>query len=177
MNNTRKLGMQWFLASLIGVLCLSCPHVIAETQSKDPSTPPSESPFLPWTTDFDKARAVAKADGLPIYLYFTGSSWCIWCKKMDRELHNQDAFRQKTVGKFHFVKIDLPAGSQPSESIKALLDMYKIQGVPTVVILSPEGKELARFRYQQMSPDEYADAVIHAAALAKAAQTSEEKGP
>ena len=84
---------------------------------------------------------------------------------MDRELHNQDAFRQKTVGKFLFVKIDLPAGAQPTEKIKALLDTYHIQGVPTVVILSSDGQELARFRYQQMPPDEYADAVLEAAKL------------
>jgi protein disulfide-isomerase len=127
--------------------------------------PPSESPLLPWTSDFDKALTTAKVEGLPLYVYFTGSSWCIWCKKMDRELHNQDAFRQKTVGKFLFVKIDLPAGTQPAEKIQALLDTYHIQGVPTVIIISPDGQELARFRYQQMTPDQYADTVLEATAL------------
>jgi thiol:disulfide interchange protein len=84
---------------------------------------------------------------------------------MDREIHNQDAFRQKTVGKFLFVKIDLPAGTQPNEKIKTLLDTYHIQGVPTVIILSPDGQELSRFRYQQMTPDQYADVVLEAAEL------------
>jgi thiol:disulfide interchange protein len=84
---------------------------------------------------------------------------------MDREIHNQDAFRQKTVGKFLFVKIDLPAGTQPNEKIKTLLDTYHIQGVPTVIILSPDGQELSRFRYQQMTPDQYAYVVLEAAEL------------
>ena len=84
---------------------------------------------------------------------------------MDREIHNQDAFRQKTVGKFLFVKIDLPAGSQPSEKIKTLLDAYHVQGVPSVIILSSDGQELARFRYQQMNPDHYADLVLEASKL------------
>jgi protein disulfide-isomerase len=134
--------------------------------------PPSESPLLPWTTDFDTAMDTAKADRLPLYLYFTGSTWCIWCKKMDREIHNQDAFRQKTVGKFHFVKIDLPAGAQPNEKVKNLVDSYHIQGVPTVIILSPDGKELSRFRYQPISPDKYAEAVLEAATLSS---TTEKK--
>ena len=79
---------------------------------------------------------------------------------MDREIHNQDAFRQKTVGKMLFVKIDLPAGAQPNEKTKSLLETYKVQGVPTVLILSPTGEELGRFRYQSMSPEAYAEAVL-----------------
>lgn len=158
--------MRWLLTLLIGALWPFSPCSALDSPNKDAATPPSESPLLPWTTDLDKAVALSNTDGMPIYLYFTGSAWCIWCKKMDRELHNQDAFRQKTVGKFHFVKIDLPAGSQPSEKVKALLDTYHVQGVPTVIILSPDGEELARFRYQQMSPDQYADLVIEATTLA-----------
>ena len=158
-------SMRWFLVLLIWSFGMCAPSLRAADPIKDSGMPPSESPLLPWTNDFDKAIATAKSDRLPIYLYFTGSSWCIWCKKMDREIHNQDAFRQKTVGKLHFVKIDLPAGTQPPEKIKSLLDTYHIQGVPTVVILSPDGQELARFRYQQISPDQYADAVLEATTL------------
>lgn len=157
--------MRWLLASLIGSLWLCLPCIAVDLPSKDSGASPSESPLLPWTTDIDKAFALSKTDNMPIYLYFTGSSWCIWCKKMDRELHNQDAFRQKTVGKLLFVKIDLPAGAQPSERAKSLLDTYHIQGVPTVLILSPDGDELARFRYQQMTPDQYADMVLEAMTL------------
>ena len=135
----------------------------AESVQRDGSLPTSESPLLPWTTDFDKALASAKADSISLYVYFTGSSWCIWCKKMDREIHNQDAFRQKTVGKLLFVKIDLPAGTQPSEKVRNLLEKYKVNGVPTVVILSPAGDELGKFRYQQMPPEDYAEAVLKVA--------------
>ena len=134
-----------------------------EAASQQEALQPSESPLLPWTTDFDKALAAAKADSVPLYVYFTGSSWCIWCKKMDREIHNQDAFRQKTVGKMLFVKVDLPAGSQPNARTKALLESYKVQGVPTVLILSSSGEELGRFRYQQISPEVYADEVLKVA--------------
>ncbi len=156
-----------FLSLLVGLVWLCSLHAATDTiLTKEGGASPSESPLLPWTTDFDTAMNMAKSERLPIYLYFTGSTWCIWCKKMDREIHNQDAFRQKTVGKFLFVKIDLPAGSQPSEQTKALLNTYHIQGVPSVIILSSEGKELARFRYQQMSPDHYADLVLEASKLA-----------
>lgn len=151
------------LAVAIGALLSLNTTVSAETPTKEPGPTSSESPLLPWTTDFDKALEVAKTDSLPLYVYFTGSSWCIWCKKMDREIHNQDSFRQKTVGRFLFVKVDLPAGTAPSEKTKKLIDTYKIHGVPTVLVLSPSGEELARFRYQHISPEQYADVIIEAA--------------
>jgi protein disulfide-isomerase len=147
----------------------------AENIQRDSSLPTSESPLLPWTTDFDKALATAKVDSIPLYVYFTGSSWCIWCKKMDREIHNQDAFRQKTVGKLLFVKIDLPAGTQPSEKVKNLLEKYKVNGVPTIVILSPSGDELGRFRYQQMPPEDYAEAVMKVARSQPAFPSTQDK--
>ena len=94
---------------------------------------------------------------------------------MDREIHNQDAFRQKTVGKLLFVKIDLPAGTQPSEKVKNLLEKYKVNGVPTIVILSPSGDELGRFRYQQMPPEDYAEAVMKVARSQPASPSTQDK--
>jgi hypothetical protein len=82
---------------------------------------------------------------------------------MDQEIHNADAFRQKTVGKCLFVRVELPAGGQPSEEVKQLLEKYHISGVPTAVLLSPDGNEITRFRYQQITPEEYANLVLNAA--------------
>lgn len=137
----------------LGSLLLS-----AQPDTQQPTADQS-SLLLPWTTDYEQAMNVAKTSSLPVYLYFTGSTWCIWCKKMEDEIHNQDAFRQKMVGKFIFVKIDLPVGGQSSETTKKLLQQYNIQGVPSIIILSPQGTELGRFRYQRISPDQYADLV------------------
>jgi thiol:disulfide interchange protein len=37
---------------------------------------------------------------------------------------------------------------------------YNVIGVPTVLILSPEGQEIARFRYQKIAPEVFADLVL-----------------
>lgn len=126
----------------------------------DHSTSTIQTPLLPWTTDFNQALNMAKAESLPIYLYFTGSTWCIWCKKLEKEIHEQDNFRQKVVGKFIFVKIDLPAGMQADEKTKELMQKYAVLGVPTIIIVSPEGQEIARFRYQKIAPEAFADQVL-----------------
>jgi protein disulfide-isomerase len=154
---------------LLCIMIISALGIMSGVRAELPqkATPPSEAPLLPWTTDYAQALASAKTQSMPIYLFFTGSTWCIWCKKMEKEFHNQDAFRQKVVGKFLFVKIDLPAGSPPSDATKELLEKYKIKGVPTVVIISPEGSELARFSYQQALPEQYAEIVLEAAYTTK----------
>lgn len=153
-----------FLSILLLTTCCTVYSLYSTEQpQKETAHSPSESPLLPWTTDFQQALKLAKSQSRPIYLYFSGSTWCIWCKKMEKELHNHDDFRQKMVGKFLFVHVDLPAGSKPNEETQALLETYHVRGVPTVLILSPEGEEVARFRYRQIPPEEYADTVIEAA--------------
>jgi len=147
--------MYRFLFALAAICTLG--HAPAFAQD---STPSSESPLLPWTTDFDQALELAKAQSRPLYVYFSGHNWCIWCKRMDKEIHNQDSFRQKMVGKFIFVRVDLPAGSPPTDKVKELLSSYHVKGVPTVLVISPDGNELSRFRYRQISPEAYADVVI-----------------
>ena len=82
---------------------------------------------------------------------------------MDREIHNSDEFRQKTVGKCLFVRVELPAGGQPTDEVKQLLENYHISSVPTAVLLSPNGEEITRFRYQQIAPSDYADLLLNAA--------------
>lgn len=146
------------------LLALSLTSTVSAETIPESTTTLAQSPLLPWTTDYEQALVTAKTESLPIYLFFTGSTWCIWCKKMEKELHEQDAFRQRVVGKFLFVKIDLPAGAQPSEKVKNLMATYNIRGVPTVVILSPDGAEVARFRYQKITPEAYGDLVQKAIA-------------
>ena len=38
-----------------------------------------------WTMDYDAAVKLAGEKKLPLMLNFTGSDWCGWCKKLDRE--------------------------------------------------------------------------------------------
>src|SRR5690349_8751855 len=33
-----------------------------------------------WTTDYKAALAQAKAQNRHVFLFFTGSDWCSWCK-------------------------------------------------------------------------------------------------
>ncbi len=47
-----------------------------------------------WQTDYSKAVQQAKSESKPILLFFTGSDWCGWCKKLDNEVFKSPEFRQ-----------------------------------------------------------------------------------
>ena len=41
---------------------------------------------LTWHTDMEKAIAIATKENKKMLLFFTGSDWCGWCKKLQNEV-------------------------------------------------------------------------------------------
>ncbi|MBP5627924.1 thioredoxin family protein, partial [bacterium] len=62
-----------------------------------------------WTVNFEFAKKIAKEKDLNLLLLFTGSDWCVWCKKLNEEVFSQEAFQQEVVKMFVPVKFDFPS--------------------------------------------------------------------
>ncbi|HEY0944601.1 MAG TPA: thioredoxin family protein [Opitutaceae bacterium] len=109
-----------------------------------------------WTTNYQSALTVAKAENRKVFLFFTGSDWCGWCKKLDGEVLTKPEFKAYAGEKLILVKLDFPRQIPQSAQLKAqnrgLSQQYKIEGFPTVVVLSAEGKEVGRLGYQPGGP-------------------------
>ncbi len=112
-----------------------------------------------WFTDFEAAKAKAKAEQKPLLLDFTGSDWCGWCIKLDKEVFSQDAFKAYAEESLVLVEIDFPRKNDQTDETKAqnnaLKDKYKIRGFPTIVILSPEGELIEKTGYQPGGAEAY----------------------
>lgn len=84
-------------------------------------------------------------------VYFTGSDWCTWCKKMDQEIFNTTEFADKAGKNFVFVELDFPMSpqvSQPNRDANALLkSKYHVEGFPTVILIDGNEKEIGRLGY------------------------------
>lgn len=99
-----------------------------------------------WMTDIDAALAKAKESKKSVMVEFTGSDWCPPCIMMGKEVFSKKEFVEKASKKFILVKIDIPnKDPKLKEQNSKVLEKYKVQGVPTVVLLNPEGKEFDRF--------------------------------
>jgi protein disulfide-isomerase len=69
-----------------------------------------------WLTDFDAAKATAKAEGKPVLLDFTGSDWCVWCIRLDKEVFTREAFVAYADASLVLVELDFPQRKeQPKE--------------------------------------------------------------
>jgi protein disulfide-isomerase len=103
-------------------------------------------------TDFEAAKKEAATKKLPILVNFSGSDWCGWCIKLDREVLSQEAFQKYAEGNLVLFVADFPRRKPlPEATVKqneALMMKYSVKGFPTVLLLDAEGKVLAETGYQ-----------------------------
>ena len=103
---------------------------------------------LTWRTDFAEASKQAAQEHKYILLDFTGSDWCPWCIKMDKEVFDQSQFSDFAGKKLILVKVDFPrkAAQSPAEKSQneELAKKYAIEGFPTYILLDSSGKEVRR---------------------------------
>lgn len=118
-----------------------------------------------WTDDFDKAVEKAKAEKKNVLLDFTGSDWCGYCIKLDKEVFDTAKFKAWAQKNVVLVQVDFPNKVKLSEKVvkqnAALKSKYPARGYPTIVVIDPEGKALlTKVGYQPGSgPDAYLEAL------------------
>lgn len=113
-------------------------------------------PALEWLSEYRAAVERATSAKRPVFLFFTGSNWCTWCKKLEAEILETTLFRNYAAKKLVLLKLDFPRGVQQPEWMisqnQALSKKYRITGYPTIVMLSPTGKFLANLGYAPGGP-------------------------
>jgi thioredoxin-related protein len=107
-----------------------------------------EAADLTWQTDLPKALAQAKAEKKLVLLDFTGSDWCVWCKKLDNDTFAKPQFATYAQTNLVLVEVDFPNNKPQSDDLKAanaaLAKKYVVEGYPTLVALKPNGAAIWR---------------------------------
>ena len=102
-----------------------------------------------WLHDYNKAQEEAKANHKLLFLNFTGSDWCGWCIKFDKDVLSQPQFKNYAHDNLVLVELDFPRRkSQPTEEKKQnvqLAQQYEVLGFPTVVVLNSNGQKVWQF--------------------------------
>lgn len=109
---------------------------------------PAETGAVPgeWTMDFDAARKVAAEQKIPIFINFTGSDWCTWCKHMEKEVFSKKEWMDYAKNSLMLVWIDFPKNKNlvPEKYRKRnqlLSKTFEIKGYPAYVILDDNGQD------------------------------------
>jgi thiol:disulfide interchange protein len=99
-----------------------------------------------WSTDLDKAFEKAKAEKKSVLVEFTGSDWCPPCIAMRKNVFSKKDFVTEASKKYILVELDFPKGDKAvAEKNEPFAKKYNIEGFPTVILFTPEGKEFTRF--------------------------------
>lgn len=100
-----------------------------------------------WTTDYQSALSGANTDGKYVLLDFTGSDWCSWCIKLDKDVLTSSEFESFAKDNLNLVKVDFPRkaleADQASQN-QQLKNRFGIQGFPTLILINKFGKEIGR---------------------------------
>ncbi|MCE5294649.1 MAG: thioredoxin family protein [Chlamydiales bacterium] len=123
----------------------------------------AESSQINWLTDLDTAKAQARNESKPIFLYFTGSDWCPYCVKMNTQILSTPEFQDALAQKMIFVKIDFPRNTPlekaAQEYNEKLSKSFGVQGFPTVILLDSKGSRIEKIGFQAGGGAKYAQKV------------------
>ena len=142
-----KILPKYFIR-LVGVLLVACGCQAKVEESSS------------WLTDWEAAKTQAAKEGKHLLINFSGSDWCTWCIRLDREVFSQEAFLAKAKEKFVLVLLDFPEdSSRQSPELKkqneALREQFGVEGFPSVYLAKADGAPFAQTGYQDGGPEAY----------------------
>jgi thioredoxin-related protein len=116
---------------------------------------------LNWNGNLEKAVEQAKKENKTVLVNFTGSDWCIWCKRLSSEVFQQKEFEEYAKKSLVLVMLDFPKDIEQTQATKEynnkLAQKYGIQGFPTILLINGQGKLVAQTGYQPGGAAKYVE--------------------
>ena len=114
---------------------------------------------LEWHTDVKKAIDVSIENGKPLLFFFTGSDWCGWCKRLQKEVFFKPEFKSWANKNVVLVELDFPRRTKLPEATqkqnRELGQMFGVRGYPTIWFVTPEIQENKKINFQKLGSQGY----------------------
>lgn len=108
---------------------------------------------LEWQTDYAAALRTAKEQQKRVLVNFTGSDWCVYCRRLQAEIFSRPEFTAWAKEHVVLVELDFPRNkklpAELTEQNEKLQEQFSVEGFPTVVFVDADGKELTRTGYER----------------------------
>ncbi|MBP9150664.1 MAG: thioredoxin family protein [Flavobacteriales bacterium] len=96
---------------------------------------------LVWHTDMVTAVDKAVAEKKPLFLFFTGSDWCGWCKRLQAEVFFKPEFEKWATDNVILLELDFPRRTEQPEALREqnmnIQRMFDVRGYPTIWFVTP----------------------------------------
>jgi len=97
---------------------------------------------LVWHTDVNKAINLSVESEKPLFMFFTGSDWCGWCKRLVKEVFVKPEFATWATKNVILVELDFPRRTKLPEATqkqnRELGQMFGVRGYPSIWFVTPE---------------------------------------
>ena len=145
LNAGRHLGKVLLTAgAVLLLLAFLVPNGERPEPVGGPLPPVDEDPLEgAWLSTPEEAYALPEAADKPVFILFTGSTWCEPCIILRRDIYTRPEFADFAKEELILVKIDAPS-SGPTTNQVALMEKYLVRGFPTAIV-EKDGKEAFRW--------------------------------
>lgn len=128
-------------------------HQVADHHTSEAGS----GPTVRWYTDLDRATTQAKISSLPILAKFSSSEDGDVSLTLTKEVFDTPTFKQWAAAHVILLAVEhSPKQGQTdemAEKIKALEVTYAVKQYPTIVLITPEGRNIGQLGYQPSSVD------------------------
>jgi len=153
---------------LAGLLCFvfSGRLLATEGDAEKPGHRYEPGHGIHWVETFEKALEEARESRRPVLIDFE-AEWCGWCKKLDRETYGDERVIRLLHDGFVAVKVDV-------DKRRDVAKKHKVDGLPTILVLSPSGTEVQRIAGFR-PPERFLAEITKTSESAKTLQSLKEK--
>lgn len=114
---------------------------------------------LVWHTKIDEAMKISKKSKKPMMLFFTGSDWCGWCIRLQKEVFKTPEFTKWANDNVVLVELDFPRRTPQQPEIQQqnmqLQQTFQVRGYPTVWFVNATTNKQKQVNFEQLGSTGY----------------------
>ena len=109
----------------------------------------------------EDAVSKAKEEGKHLYVAFLGEGWSLGCKRFKATILESSSFKQFSAE--HLVYLPVEARRKPKLTpdevavLQSWVIHFDVKAYPTLILIAPDGEELLRHGYRDLTPEAYID--------------------
>jgi len=120
-----------------------------------------------FTDELNAALERAKVSGRHVVVVFSGSDWCVWCQKLEKEVLSTEGFRKGATNIYELVYIDNPRDKEVlsehgRKNNERVTREYGVRGFPAVLVLDGNGRKVTEIGYAEGGPEKYLETLATA---------------